>query len=133
MMYKFKAYGHNNITAKHKTTLEFTKDSYLTLKGDCIIGVKADFSLKEIKDFIKNLKSKKIKIIIKVNGLTEEINCEINPNFNSVREMVIRKSDFLDVRTFAVRASKASCNLGREFVEKIKNPNQTILVTISET
>ena len=61
---KFKAYGHPNITAKHKTTLEFTKDENLSLRGDCIVGVKADFSLSEIKKFIKSLLSKKIKIVI---------------------------------------------------------------------
>ena len=64
MKYKFHAYGHPNILATHKTTLEFTKDSELSLKGDCIVGVKADFDLNEIKKFVKNLKSNQIKIII---------------------------------------------------------------------
>ncbi len=110
MQYKFKAYGHQNITAKHKTTLEFTKDKNLTLKGDCIIGVKADFSLSSIKKFIKSLKSNKIKIIIELENkkIKETINAEINPYFNSDREMVIRKSNFKDKRTFAIRADKAA-------------------------
>ena len=30
MKYSFTCYGHKNITAKHKTTLEFTKDSEFT-------------------------------------------------------------------------------------------------------
>ena len=58
MQYKFKAYGHPNITAKHKTTLEFTKDKELSLRGDCIVGVKSDFELPLIKNFISQLKKK---------------------------------------------------------------------------
>lgn len=34
--------GHRNITAKHRTTLEITKDEEITRKADCIIGVRAD-------------------------------------------------------------------------------------------
>ena len=64
MEYSFFSFGHPNITAKHKTTLEFTKDKELSLRGDCIIGVNSTFELKEIKKMIKS--GKKIKILIKV-------------------------------------------------------------------
>src|SRR3989338_4531072 len=97
--YSFNAYGHSNITATHKTTVEFTKDKDLSLKGSCILGVNADFELEKIKNFIKSLKNsknflghkksqsdffvenKKIKLIIKVNGISEEIIAELNPDF----------------------------------------------------
>ncbi len=57
MKYSFICYGHKNITAKHKTTLEFTKERDLSLKGDCIVGVKADFDLLQLRKFIKSLKN----------------------------------------------------------------------------
>lgn len=129
---KFTAYGHENITAKHKTTLEFTKDKNLSLKGDCILGVRADFSLEKIKEFINKLKTNKIRIIISLKNnknnkiMKEEVIAEINPGFNSDREIVVRKSDFRDERTLAVRADKAACDLGRGFVDKLKNNKQKI-------
>ena len=139
---KFTAYGHPNITARHKTTLEFTKDKELSLRGDCIVGVKADFSLSLLKKFIKSLKTNtrknskgifmKIKIIIKVDDLTEEINCEINPDFNSDREMVIRKSDFVDERTFAVRADKSASELDKGIVELLSCSGKEIEVFVEE-
>ena len=65
MKYSFSCYGHENITSRHKTTLEFTKDKNLGLEGDCIIGIKADFDLLQLKKFIKSLKNnRKITIII---------------------------------------------------------------------
>ena len=52
--FEFSCYGHKNILATHKNTLEFTKDEQLSLKGDCIVGVKADYELRELKKFLKN-------------------------------------------------------------------------------
>ena len=142
MAYKFKACGHKNITAKHKTTFEFTKDKSLTLRGDCIIGVSADFSLLSLKEFIKSLKNRKIKIIIEINNINqgldgekiikEIINAEVNPGFNSDSEMVIRKSDFIDKRTFAVKANKSSIELGRNLISLLKDPKQEINILIDK-
>ena len=74
----------------------------------------------------------KIKIIIKVDDLTEEINCEINPDFNSDREMVIRKSDFVDERTFAVRADKSASELDKGIVELLSCSGKEIEVFVEE-
>ena len=59
MKYSFHAFGHKNLLGTHKNTLEFTKDKNLTLKGDCIVGVNADFDAGELKNFIKNCPNKK--------------------------------------------------------------------------
>ena len=135
MGYSFTCNGHQNITSKHKTTLEFTKDKYLTLKGDCIVGIKADFSLLQLKKFIKSLKNnKKIIIIIEIlnndNKIIEKINAEINPDFNSEKDIVIRKSEFKDYRTLAIKADKASCDLNMELIKNIKNNNRKIKIII---
>lgn len=150
MAYSFACYGHENITCKHKTTLEFTKSNELSLKGDCIVGVKADFSIKEIKRFIESLgNNKKITITIEtinedynnknyneksINNqkITEKINAEINASFNSDKEMVIRKSDFADKRTFAVKADKAACELNVGLVKFLKDKNAVIEVCLEK-
>ena len=131
MAYSFTCYGHENITAKHKTTLEFTKSNELSLKGNCIIGVKADFSIKEIKRFIESLgNNKKIIITIAENKIIEKINAEINSDFNSGIEMVIRKSGFIDKRTFAIKADKGACDLRGELIKHIAGNKQKIIVAI---
>lgn len=182
MRYLFTCYGHKNITCRHKTTLEFTKSNELSLKGDCIIGVKADFSLVQLRKFIKLLgNNKKITITIETldyndneynnkdsnkiknnadnssnnkindnknnnimieknkiksniaeNKTIEKINAEINPGFDSDREMVIRKSDFADKRTFAIKADKASCELNAGLVNFLKDRNAVIKVCLEK-
>ena len=128
-MYSFTAYGHKNITAKHKTTLEFTKDKELTERGDCIIGVNSDFSLNSIRKFIKN--KQKIRIRIKVNELCEEITAEINKDFNDDKEIVVRRSEFNSKRTLGIKSDKACIDLKKEFIELIKNPNQKLIISLS--
>jgi hypothetical protein len=129
MAYSFNCDGHSNITARHKTTLEFTKDEELGLAGDCIVGVKADFSLQQLKKFIKKLNNNKITIIIEtmnnINNnsnekIVEKINAEVNPGFDSDKEMVIRKSGFIDGRTFAIRADKASIDINKRLIVYLK-------------
>ncbi|HLC96111.1 MAG TPA: DUF371 domain-containing protein [Candidatus Nanoarchaeia archaeon] len=129
MSYSFSCYGHPNITAKHKTTLEFTKDKHISLKGDCIIGVNADFDAKKIKDSLKS--SKRIKIFIKVDEFGEEVNCEYNPGFNGNKELVIRKSGFISERTLGIGADKACTDLNAEMASKLKNSGQMITVVLS--
>jgi len=128
MEYSFTCNGHQNITSKHKTTLEFTKDKEVNLEGDCIIGVSADFNLDSIKKFINEKPNKDITIIIQIiksnKKIIEKIKAEINPDFNSEKEMVIRKTDFISERTLAIRADKAACDLSKELLSWLKNPER---------
>ena len=132
MKYQFHACGHPNILGTHKTTLEFTKDTELTKRGNCIIGVSADFDLNNIKDFIKKTKNKKILItlqtISKSTKIKQKIYAEINPNFNSDKELVIRKTDFVSERTFTIKANKAACDLSRELIENISANSISFIV-----
>lgn len=132
MKFKFNAYGHPNITAKHKTTLEFTKDKELSLKGDCIVGVKADFDLEKLKQFIKKCKNNKITIKITAlnKKLQETIDAELNPNFNSNAELVIRKTDFVSERTFAIKANKAAFDLNRQLIRFLQEKKNEIYIII---
>ena len=61
-MISFNAYGHENVKATHKNTIEFTKEKELTPQGDCILGVNSDFDFKKIAEFIKG----KSKISVKI-------------------------------------------------------------------
>ena len=132
MIYKFHAYGHENIKATHKTTLEFTKDDELSKKGDCIIGIKANFDLEKIKDFIKKSKYRDIIITIETpdKKIKEVISAELNPHFSHDKELVIRKTDFLSDRTLAIRANKAAFELNKELINYLKEKRNKINVII---
>ena len=132
MKYKFNAWGHQNILGTHKTTLEFTKDGQLSLQGDCILGINSDFDTEKLKEFIKNSKTGKISIIIQASGkkIKEEITAELNPNFCSERDLVIRKTDFISERTFAVKSSKSSFEINRQLINYLQENNKKIIIVI---
>ena len=127
---EFVACGNSNIRATHKTTIELTKDKELSLKGDCIIGVNAGFNINSLKRFVRENKDKKIRIIFSVDNLKEEIIAELNPVFSDHKELVIRKSDFISKRTFAIKANKAACDLDRKLVSLMKDPDKMIKIQI---
>ena len=134
MKYKLSSFGHPNILATHKTTFEFTKDKEVSLKGDCIIGVKADFKLSKVKDFIKKINNNKITITIKAKNkkqkIQETISAELNPNFNSNKELVIRKTNFASERTFAVKADKSAFDLNRGLIAFLREKKNKIDIII---
>lgn len=128
MKYSFKAFGHKNILATHKTTLEITKDKEVTRKGDCIIGVGADYSLKSIKDILKD--NNKIILIIEAGNVREEISAKINHSFNCENEIVLRKTNFISERTLGIDASKSSFEIKRDLIKKIGNPENEISIIL---
>ncbi len=119
-------YGHPNVKATHPTTFEVTKESELSEKGDCIIGVKADKSCSELSDKMRNaLKlGRRVLITIKVDELEEVVEAVGSPalTLKSDTSVVIRKSDYIDDRTLAIMANKAAKDISREIVERLKNP-----------
>jgi len=131
----FKAYGHDLIQATHKTTLEITKEDYLTKRGNCIIAIKSqkacsDIS-EEVKKIIKNDDSV-IKITLICNNLKEEILARGSGKLilQNPKSIVIRKSDYIDDRTLAIKSNKASIDLNRNFVKAIKSKNAEIEIII---
>ena len=129
-------YGHENIRATHKTTLEFTKEKHLTKKGDCIIAVAADKGLADLsREFKENLRkpNAKLTILIKTGGIAEQVqaHCSQQLILSHPADAVIRKSDYIGSRTLAVRADKAANDLSKELVEKLKNPKQKVKITLT--
>lgn len=68
-------HGHENVKATHRSTLEFTKEDFLTPRGDCIICIGADKAINDLNDEFKNAlrEGKKLLIRIKVGDLVDEV------------------------------------------------------------
>ncbi len=129
------AYGHENIRATHKSTLEFTKEPHLTRTGDCIVAVAADKALADLSvEFKRTLRkpNAKLTILIEAAEVTEKVEAQGSPQLalSHPSDMVIRKSNYLSNRTLAVSANKAAGDLSRELVEKLRNPRQRVKITL---
>ncbi len=99
--------GHENVRATHKSTLEFTKEDYLTPRGDCIlcVGGADRGGINDLSDEFKAaLKAgRKVLIRIRVGDLVDEVIAEGGSPGGLILKhdysMVIRKSGYIDART----------------------------------
>lgn len=119
------ARGHVNVLSAHKTTLEITREEHLTPRGDCIIAVSADKGLNQLSEEFKNkLRDNKtiLEITVECNGLTEKVTAHGSRNLilEHPTDMVVRKSDYIDGRTLAIKADKSSRELDRRLVGELK-------------
>ena len=53
MRFEIEFSGHENIRSNHKKTIEITKESELTVRGDCIVGVNANYSCSDLPENLK--------------------------------------------------------------------------------
>jgi hypothetical protein len=129
-------YGHENIQATHKSTLEITKELQLSKKGDCIIGVSADKGIADLSlEFKESLRKKnaKMTMLIEAGEAAEVVNGFGSPRLILAHptDMVVRKSSHVCSRTLAIQTDKAACDLSRKLVEKLRNPEQIVKITLT--
>jgi len=128
--------GHENIRSIHKKTIEITKESDLTLKGDCIIGVNASHSCFDIPISLRERlqdPTSKVQFSIKVeeHEFFVEGRGDKDLTLTHTEDIVIRKSTFVSPRTLAVKCDKASDLLPREMVTLLQNPQTKGTFTIT--
>ena len=128
--------GHENIRSNHQKTIEITKESHLTPRGDCIIGVNAKSSCADLPEELKNkLKSNKSKVSFSIKVGSEEFVIEGRGHpdliLTHTEDIVIRKSDFICPRTLAIKCDRASNLLPRSMVTQLQDPKTVGIFTIA--
>ena len=130
------AHGHENIEATHTKTFEITKEVALTKKGDCIIAVEATIGAIDLPLEFKQAARKegsRITITVEASELKEVVQAKGSTEltFAHPTDLVVRKSSYVCSRTLAIGANKAASDFSRKLVEKMRNPNQEITVTLA--
>jgi len=124
MKFIVRAKGHRLISATHKSTFEITKENYLTERGNCIIGISANYSASEFPDWLKEYlrEGKRIIIEIRVDDLSDFVEAYGSKDlpFKDNKSFVIRKSTYIDDRTVAIRSNKAAIDINRRIIELLK-------------
>ena len=117
--------GHSNVQSLHSRTIEITKDKELTLRGDCIIGVNANKSCKDLSDKIKE-KIKKNNSYTEIELIVEPFSFLIKGSghnellLTNSKDIVLRKSKFICNRTLSIKCDYSSLEIPREIVKALK-------------
>jgi hypothetical protein len=134
--YTFFARGDPRITARHRTTLEISKEPVRTTQGDCIVATLSEAGLASLPEGLKRrAREKGANMILEMetSGHCERVHGEGDPSltFESSHEMVVRRSRYVDGRTLMVNSDKAALDLDRGLVEKLRNGESRIRITIT--
>lgn len=121
-------FGHPNVQSLHTRTVEITKEEHLTLRGDCIIGVRAEKACADIGEEVRHKLAKsdtrvKIEIIVgndayEISGAGDE-----RLTLQNKHDIVIRKTNFVCPRTLSVRCDRASSDISRGMVKALQDPH----------
>ncbi|GAB6946403.1 DUF371 domain-containing protein [Vulcanisaeta sp. JCM 16161] len=119
------AWGHVNVRARHRTTIEITKDDYLTPRGDCIIGIRADKGLSDIKPELKEIIRKDGSLVIVILVVDDYFDYVIGMGSSRLtlgnnNKLIIRRSNYVDDSTLMIRANKAAIDLDRRLIDRLK-------------
>jgi hypothetical protein len=130
------ARGHPNILATHETTLEITKETELTKRGDCIIALGATKAAADLSSEFKEAAKQEdaeITMLIEADDERDFVKARGDPqlSFEHTIDMVIRISSYVCDRTIAVKADKAAVDLSRKLTGKLRDPSQRIKITLT--
>ncbi|HXG06488.1 MAG TPA: DUF371 domain-containing protein [Nitrososphaera sp.] len=119
-------FGHPNVQSLHSKALEITKDEHLTLRGDCIIGVRANKACADLDESLKqrlSSSSSVVKLEIMVGSETFVINGtgDERLSLKNPHDIVLRKTKFVCPRTLSVRCDKASSDVPRNIVKMLQD------------
>lgn len=127
-MIHFTVKGHSQISAEHKSTLEFTKDDHISGNGDCILGICSNHDVK----CLNNLSGRLI-FVLNIGGIEDSFEATIpkNHKITDERELVIRTSSFISSRTYAIASSKSSLDIDRGLINALRN-GSTMKISVYE-
>lgn len=122
--FSFTARGHHNVLSTHRMTLEFTKETHLTPRGDCIVALGAEAGCADLPERLKEALKKDnaiLTILIECGGVSDIVRAHGSSKltFSHPTDMVVRKSGFVCGRTLALGADKAALDLDRNLIKKL--------------
>lgn len=133
----FRILGHANVKAAHRSTLEFTKDNFLTPRGDCILGISSEKAVSDLSQSVKSLiqSGSNVYVVVVVEGAYDIIRAVGSRllTLSDKNKMIVRKSDFISDSTLAIKANKSAADINRDLVDKLRRGSKgTVYVIASD-
>ncbi|WP_069808014.1 DUF371 domain-containing protein [Vulcanisaeta thermophila] len=130
-----RAWGHENVSARHRTTIEITRDDYLTPRGDCIVGIKADKGLANLNPELREVIRRDGSIVLVIFIAGDVVDYVVgqgseNLTLNDPNRLIIRRSSYINDSTLMIRSNKAAIDLRRDLVDRLKRGSELTVVIV---
>jgi hypothetical protein len=128
-------FGHINIQALHRSTIEITKENLLGKAGDCIIAISASKAACDLNSDLKRAlqdNNAELLMLIEAGNVSDLVKARGSSNLvlDHPTDLVVRKSNYVCSRTLAICADKAAIDLTRKLIEELKRPKQKTKITL---
>jgi len=124
--------GHQNVLGMHKSTLEITKDTHLTLKGDCILGIGIESNFLLSPRLIQLLKRDcQVTVKLQCGTLSDSFSGRGHHDLQLTHphDLVFRKSEFIDERTALIKCDKSVIDIDRNIIKSLQDPTKILSLT----
>ena len=122
----FLAHGHPRISGSHTKTVELTRDSEVTGRATCVVGVRSEHD-----DELTRLRGD-VEVTLGAGGISDTFTATISAFFLGDDALVFRRGPGLRGRTLAYDASKAATEIDRGLVRAMGDGDADVDVTIRE-
>ncbi len=135
LMEIFRAWGHPNIRASHRTTLMITKEEEVTPRGDCVVAVAAEKGLKDLSSQVKEAirrEGAKISLFLEAEDLIFKVSGFGDPRLplSHPTDIVVRKSGYICGRTLMVKADKAASDIPSPLLKLLRKVDQEVIIRL---
>ena len=127
MRFEITFHGHENVRSFHPKSIEITTEEHLTVKGDCIVGVRASCGCLGIPDEMKKLLQKPesevtCTILVGDHSFTIVGRGSEKLSLTNPHDIVVRKSKFTCPRTLSVSCNVACNSIPPQMIKVLQNP-----------
>ncbi|NYT06642.1 MAG: DUF371 domain-containing protein [Methanomicrobiales archaeon] len=124
--------GHPNVTGRHPTTFEITRDDHLSCQGDCIIGISAGAGASGLPpDFTGALARDDAVLITRLrcgeHCVTVTSQGSRAMTLDHPTDLVWRRSDYVCGRTVGIRSDRVARDLPRELIACLKEGAELVV------
>jgi len=122
---QFSAYGHQEVTATHRTTFEITAEEHLTQTGTCIIAVRSEKGAADLSPYFRELmQSSRCRLIteLRCRDIVVIITSSGSPGLllDHSTDLVWRRSSFTCGRTIGLYSTHTAGTLPRDLISLLK-------------
>ena len=109
--------GHPNIVGTHDKTLELTRDTDISARATCVLGVSSSHDDHALAGVARARAGD-----LECDGARDELAATISPFFLGDPSLVLRRGPGLRGRTLAFDATKTAAAIDRDLVARLRDP-----------
>lgn len=124
--------GHPNISGRHPTTFEVTKEDHLSSCGDCIIGIEADKGAADLSPLFVNMLARDDAVLVtrlscRDRTVTVTSRGSSAMTLDHPTDLVWRRSNFVCGRTVGIGSNYIAKDLPRAFISLLRNGEKLVV------